>query len=272
MGPGPPPRRFDALGASCLPRPSAQRVAARRPSCAFAPLQRRPPQPRPLPSARAPTRHSGLSLLSFVCPATRSKVPAARKRGSTRAPRPRARFGYLLRGPSPRPCRRAKRRSVHGLLPSGRSLRAAAAPLGVAALLSLPAPAPHPRVHAGARPASGPCSRHGSVRSPSLAGRPSVPSWPSPLQSVHSLRPGAALSSRGLPSYPTHGLTLQPGRVSGSCEAEGTAGPSPDCRLSWGSSPCDCRGVASAGAGGWLMVSPRAGRAACAALPTVCTP
>lgn len=101
-------------------------------------------------------------------------------------PRPAATSGVWLppSRPSPTSSRRAKRRSVPGLPPSGRSLRAAAAPSGVAALWALPAPAPHRVVRAGTRSPSGPCSRRGSVRSPPLAGRPSGPSWGSPLQSV----------------------------------------------------------------------------------------
>jgi hypothetical protein len=46
-------------------------------------------------------------------------------------------------------------------------------------------------------------------------------------------------------------------------------GPFPDCRLSWGSSPSDCRGAPFTGAEGGLMVSPRVGCAAFAAVPTL---
>lgn len=55
--------------------------------------------------------------------------------------------------------------TLQGLFPV-----AARAPLGVAALLALPAHAPHDEVHARDRPTSGPCSRHGSVLSPVLGG------------------------------------------------------------------------------------------------------
>jgi hypothetical protein len=100
---------------------------------------------------------------------------------------------------------------------------AAVPPLGGPALLSLPALAPHREVHTRTRSASGLSSRHGLVRSPTLADRPSRPSWGSPLQSVLPIRPGTALWSRGLPSHPPHELTSQLGRVTGSCEANGSA-------------------------------------------------
>jgi hypothetical protein len=57
---------------------------------------------------------------------------------------------------------------------------------------------------------------------------------------------------------PFGGSTCIPAWVTGSCDASGSAGPSPDCRLSWGFAPSDRHGAPHIVPGGGLMVSPRA--------------
>lgn len=175
-------------------RPPARPKPREGPPCAFVPLQRRPSQPRAVPPTRRPARRTAQPLLGFRRPTTQSRSNSAcRPRFHPRSSGRVRRFGYLLRDSAVvLPAREAPER------PWASPFRAfppcaAVPPFGGPALVTLPAPAPHREVHAETRPSSGPCSRHGSVPSPTLAGRPSVPSWGFPLQSVRSIRPGAAL-------------------------------------------------------------------------------
>lgn len=204
-----------------LPRSRSHARALPTLSCPFRGVRRSPARSR-----RPVGRLDRPCNLSWASSALRHDLGAMARddRGSTRGP-PVACGGLATScatSPSPLPAREAPERPW--AFPFRASSPCAAVPLFRGpALLSLPVLAPHREVHTRTRSASGLCSRHGLVRSPTLAGRPSMPSWGSPLQSLLPIRPGAALWSRGLPSHPPHGLTSQPGRVTGSCEANGSA-------------------------------------------------
>jgi hypothetical protein len=79
---------------------------------------------------------------------------------------------------------------------------AARAPLGVAALLALSAPAPHRGVHTGARSPPGLCSRHGSVPSSVLV-RPTVAALLGFTPSERSLHPSGRVALVARPPLPS---------------------------------------------------------------------
>lgn len=110
------------------PRPSARPKPRGDPPCAFAPLQRHPAKPRKVPRARGRACRTLLPLLGSCGPTTHSRCADLHGRGSRHDPRPRAGFGYPLRGTGRRACRRAKRRSVLGLHPPGLVPRGGASP------------------------------------------------------------------------------------------------------------------------------------------------
>jgi hypothetical protein len=247
------------VGGSCSGTSHAAEAGA-GPPCAFVPLQR--PVPRtPHRGVAAPTRRPGdpprdaaSRGLSFPTTRTRSAVPHEGG-GSLRRRVPRPRFGYLLRGVHRRPCRRSRRRSVHGILPSRlRSSRTMGAPLGVPALLTLPA-ARFPgrkRTRPAAFRASFPRRVRARHRVPEGT-RPPMPSWASPLQSIPPIRPGHRFWSRRRPSRPRAGRRPCPPGPQGFADRMGRPGPSPDCRLSWGFAPCDRHGAPSTGPGSGCM-------------------
>lgn len=106
----------------------------------------------------------------------------------------------------------------------------------------------------------------------SLGDRPSLPSWGFPPQS-HPIRPGTALWSRGLPSHPSRRADVparQGLKVSRNRRGRGIRLRMP--QLSRGCSPHGGRGAPFAGAGDWLMSSPRSGCAACTAVPLLSIP
>jgi hypothetical protein len=119
MGSGPPVRRFNARRACvrCGPPRDRSRVAT-LPVLSFL---FRGVRPSPARSRRPVGRLVGPCSLSWASAALRHTLgPVARDdRGSRRDPRPRSGFGYPLRGAHHLPSRRAKRRSVLGLHPSG---------------------------------------------------------------------------------------------------------------------------------------------------------
>lgn len=177
------------------PKPIAALLALSRPF--------RGPSPQPRTGPRGPWgRRPMLPLLSFL--ALRHDLEAADPLpadGSLRRPVPRPGFGHPLRGVHHRPYRRAKRRSVPGLLPS-RPDHVAAVPL------SRPLPSwrfrGRPPAEAGRRPCapSGPSSRDGAGIRPARARPRSLPGIP-PLQSLPSPRPGGRFRSRRRPSHPS---------------------------------------------------------------------
>jgi hypothetical protein len=236
------------------------------------PFKGRHPSPA---RSRAPVgAHGGPCSLSWASSTLRRTLGRGKRddRGSRRDPRPRAGFGYPLRGTPPTTSRRAKRRSVLGLHPPGLVPRARRELLSE----SLPSWRYRParrtvRCARGRGRLQGLALATGPYRHRSLGDRPSLPSWVLPPQR-RSNRSGTALWSRGLPSHPVPVLTSQHGRVSGSRDADGVDGPSPDLRLSRGSSPHDCRGTPFIGVGGWLIASPRGGCTALAAVPSLFTP
>jgi hypothetical protein len=203
MGSGPPVRRFDALRACvrCGP-PCGRSRAATLPALALPcrGVRRSPARSRaPVGAPRGPCTHSwGYAALRRSLGGTMRDG-----RGSRRDPRPRAGFGYPLRGTHRPTSRRAKRRSVHGLLPSGLVPRARRELLSE----SLPSWRCRParrtvrctrergRLQGLALGTDPNCHR-------SLGDRSSLPSWGSPPQSYVPIRSGTALWSRGLPSHP----------------------------------------------------------------------
>jgi len=219
-----PVRRFNAHRAQ-LDATSHAAEATRGPSIRFpAPSEASVTAPHgPASPWAGSTDHAtspGLSVpfdtISVRCRVT-TAVPTAAHRPRTEVWLPPAR-------PLHRPSRRAKRRSVHGLSPSGLPPRARRCPLSGA----LPSCRCQPsrrtvRCTRGRGRLQGFVLGTGSFGHRPLRAGPSMPSWGSPLQSLLPIRPGAALWSRGLPSHPPHGLTSQPGRVTGSCEANGSA-------------------------------------------------
>ena len=120
-----------------------------------------------------------------------------------------------------------------GFTLQGLLLAAIGAPLGVPALLTLPAgPAP-PRGGTGtAWPPSGPCSGNEFVLAPEPQGfRPSIPSWVSSFQSVLPFNLALAFIAAP-PLSPSGGFTFRPARASGYRGVNESDGPSPDHRLS----------------------------------------
>lgn len=223
MGSVPPLRRFNALEA-CLRCDLLRDPRVRQgPFRAFVPLQRRSPQPRPVPPVREPARRTEQPLLGFCCPTTQSESVGVADRGSTRDPMAACGVWLPPARPVPTSYRRAKRRSIHGLPPSGPSPRArcgssrSRCPPGVTGRRAAPGGARgdaadfRALLSARVRSVTVPC---GTAVDALLGFIPPEPSLP-------PSRP--ALWSRGLPSYPTHGLTSQPGGVPGSSEAGGSA-------------------------------------------------
>jgi hypothetical protein len=179
-----------------LPRSRSRARALHTLSCPFRGVRLSPAWSR-----RPVGRLDGPCNLSWAFVALRHNLGAMARddRGSTRGPP--AAYGGLATScataPSPLPAREAPERPWASPFRAS-SPCAAVPPLRGPALLSLPALAPHREVHTRTRSASGLCSRHGLVRSPTLAGRPSMPSWDSPLQSLLPIRPGTALWSRAV--------------------------------------------------------------------------
>jgi hypothetical protein len=187
---------------------------------------------------------------------------------------PRPRFEHLHRGVHHHPCRRlsAPERpwaspfkafsssrwvSLSGPLPSCRSSRRFAAPpwgAGGRELLQgfLPGSSScWPRIPEGTRTVDAFLGFTRPEPSPPPSRRPAFGRGASPR--THS-----------------SGVTSTSACVTGSLGTEGSAGPSRDCRLSSGLSPCDRRGAAALGVGGGLMVSPHGSGALQAARTDPC--
>jgi hypothetical protein len=141
--------------------------------------------------------------------------------------------------------------SLQGVL-----LVAAGTPLGGLALLALPRSiAPGGTTARGRLQGLDLATRAFGRRAPKNPTAATFLGFTPPELSPHPF--GHALWSRCRPSHPFGGATSRPARVSGLREADESACPSPDCRLSWGSLPSDRRGTPFAGSGGGLMDSPR---------------
>jgi len=256
MGSVRPARRFDALRVHSRSnlRPAE---AGRGPPCAFAPLPRSI-SAAPHRTARPVGPPSDASSPELLRPTTRSRVggPVARRRIP---PSPRATSGVWLppsrRPPPTLPAREAPERPWAS--PFEACPRRGRAPLEACALLGL-SRRTHPPKRAGVRehlqglvlatwPGSDPC---GPDPRTSLGFSPPEPSPPSSGRSLCFAMPT-------LP--PFGGYTFLPTWVSGPCEATGSAGPSRDCRLSWGFAPSDRHGAPFTVAGGGLMALPRTG-------------
>lgn len=202
MGSGPPVRRFNARRACvrCGPPRDRSRVATLPVlSLSFRGVRRSPARSR-----RPVGQLVGPCSLSWASTALRHNLgPVARDdRGSRRDPRPRTGFGYPLHGAHHLPSRRAKRRSVLGLLPSGLLPRARRELLSE----SLPSWRYRPARHTvRCRRERGHLQGLALGTDPywhrSLGDRPSLPSWAYPPQSNFPIRSGTALWSRGLPSH-----------------------------------------------------------------------
>lgn len=204
-----------------LPRSRSHARALHTLSCPFRGVRRSPARSR-----RPVGRHGEPCNLSWALSALRHTLGAMKRddRGSNRGPAGRVEVWLPPARPLHRPSRRAKRRSVHGLSPSGRSPRARWCPLSGALPSCRYRPARRTvKCTRGRDRLQGFVLGTGSFGHRPLRAGPSRPSWGSPLQSLLPIRPGTALWSRGLPSHPTHGLTSQPGGVTGSCEADGSA-------------------------------------------------
>jgi hypothetical protein len=264
MGSARPVRRFNALRAHSLAGlPAAE--AAGGPPCAFAPLQRTtfevPPGPAdPKAGMSDPTPSPGLcdptALSRGGGPVCRARLP----------PHTRAESGVWLPpsrlSPPLLPAREAPERpwaSPFKVFSSSRQ-----APLSGA----LPSWRYRVRSHRGVRLFTADFRASISRRERSVVGlrrtRPSLPSWDSPLQSFHLIRSGMRFGRAAGP--PTHSAGRRPGPPGsqGFAKRMNRLGPSPDCRLSWGSLPFDRRGTPFAGSGGGLMDSPRARLRVCA--------
>jgi hypothetical protein len=246
---------------AAFPRPSGDRrsdvrtaEAARGPSCAFAPLQRSIAA-GPHRTAEPCGSADDASSPELHCPTTQSRAggPVASD-ASPRRSVPRPGFGYPLRGVHRRPYRRTRRRSIPGLRPSRlRSRRpypsrGPCRPDVLARRISLAGGAPASAFTALLSSRVGDPDPRGPESSSFLGLSPSEPSPPPSGPSLVVARPA-------LP--PLRGVTFRPARVSGPYEAEGSAGPSPDCRLPWGFAPSDRHGAPFVAPGSGLMVSPR---------------
>ena len=223
MGSTPPARRFDARRA-VFDATSRAAEAVRGPSLRFrAPSEASVAAPcrpaDPWAGSSDDTTSPGL-LLPYDTVSERRRVPTA--------------VPTAILGPhgglappcatSPSSSRRAKRRSVHGLHPSGLSLRARRCLLSEA-LPSWRCRSPRRTVRCtqerdrlqGVALGTGPFGRR-SLRI-GRRGPLGVPPSRAFSPSVRAQRFG----SRGLPSHPGHELTSQLGGVTGSCEAERSA-------------------------------------------------
>jgi len=223
MGSVPPLRRFNALEACVRYDLLRDPRVMQGPFRAFVPLQRRSPQPRPVPPVREPARRTEQPLLGFCCPTTRSRSAGIADRGSTRDPT--AACGVWLPPARPAadvlPAREAPER------PWASPFRAF--PPCAPRLLSEPLPSWRSR----SPRRTGWCTRDASdfrallsarVRSVTVPCGTAVDALVGFLPPEPSLPPSRpALWSRGLPSYPLHELTSQPGVVPGSSEAGGSA-------------------------------------------------
>lgn len=270
-----PVRRFNALRVVIL-RASARPKPGIGPPCAFVPLQRRvptAPHRSVVPATRRSTGDLPCDAASpgFPCPTTQSRTggpavvtadpsaAACHVRGlatpfaaSTTDP-PGAQgagasMGFALQGV-------LLEREIHPFR--------GPCPPDVAGR-----PASRGR-RSGRRPPSGPCSRDEFVLPPDSRRNPAVdaflgfsPPEPSPHPPGLSLVVTMpALSSSG-------GMTSLPAWTTGLRGSDGSAGPFPDCQLSWGSAPCDRHGTPSTVPGSGLMVSPHAGRRVLDTTPT----
>ena len=273
MGSVRPARRFDAHRAYAEVRLPSRLAPDGGPPCTFALLQR----PIATPPHRPADPKTGLpddaSSPGLSCPTTRAGAVDPRSAGL------------------PAPLRAA---SEVWLPPSRRPPPPLPTPEGVGASMGFPLQGLAPRVDR--RPSRAPCPRVvGRVDSPRPHGeradavdfRASLPTRsrasPDPLRDpsrrcLPGVVPSRAFSpsapdirfgSRSLPSHALGGVTSRLACVSGSSEAEGSACPSRDRRLSWGLPPHDRRGVARTGTGCGLMVSPRRSGALQAARSTL---
>jgi hypothetical protein len=257
MGSVRPARRFHAHRVHS--RPSLRPAEADRgPPCAFAPLQRSI-FAAPHRTARPEGPASDASSPELLCPTALSKSggPVGLDGRSLRHPVPRPGFGYPHRGLHHHSSRRTRRRSTLGLLPS-RPDRVAAVPLS--------GPLPSWRFRGAPTRRSGLTSTCAFRASFSRRSRESDRLGPDPRTSLGFTPPEPSLPSSGhslsvaMPALaPSGGYTLIPTRVTGLYEATGSAGPFPDCRLSWGFAPSDRRGAPYIDPEGWLIASPCAG-------------
>jgi len=104
-------------------RPLRRPKPSEGPPCACVPLQRHPSQPRTVPPTRGSARRTVLPFLGFGALRHTLGIPARADRGSTRDPPVACEVWLPPARPLRDPYRRAKRRSVHGLPPTGRSPR-----------------------------------------------------------------------------------------------------------------------------------------------------
>jgi hypothetical protein len=258
MGSARPVRRFDALRAHSW-------QAFRRPKSPEAPLalsrpfRGLPPRSRKAPPTRRSACRILLPLMDFLTLRhTRGTVVPFAVHGSRRRRVPSPGFGYPPLGVHHRPYRRAKRRSALGLLPSRPSPRRGRRPFRGPGPLGVTAASPHRGVRRDTADFRALISRRARSGIGLRRTRPSMPSWDSPLQSLLPIRSGMRFGRAAGP--PTHLAGRRPGPPGsqGFAKRMDRLGPSPDCRLSWGSLPFDRRGAPFAGSGGGLMDSPRA--------------
>jgi hypothetical protein len=216
--------------------------------------------------------------MSDPAPSPELACPTARSRGGGPVcrprlpPRTRAESGVWLppsrRTPPSLPAREAPERPWASPFKAFSSSRQA--PLSGA----LPSWRCHGRSHRGVRLHAADFRASISRRARSVVGlrrtRPSMPSWDSPLQSLLPIRSGMRFDRAAGP--PTHLAGRRPGPPGsqGFAKRMDRLGPSPDCRLSWGSLPFDRRGAPFAGSGGGLMDSPRARCRVCTAPHAPC--
>jgi hypothetical protein len=204
----------------------------------------RPADDAPSPELSHPTTHS-----EGGGPVDGRRVPAP----------PRATSGVWLppsrRPPPPLPAREAPERPWAS--PFKASLARGGTPLGATALLTFLRRA-SPLREALRRPPSGPSSRRELGSDPRGPDTTSFLGFPPPESSPPPAGPSLVIARPALP--PLGRVTSLPAWVSGPCDTEGSAGPFPDCRLSWGFAPSDRRGAPYAVSGSGLMVSPRGGR------------
>jgi hypothetical protein len=240
-----PARRFDALRVrrSGAPEPV---LPGRGPPIRF----RSPSEARhrtPAPSRRA-NRLGGRCFLSWAfspydtC-GTADPLGMAGSPAPDRVPRPR--FLHLLRGVHHRPSRRPKAPERPWASPfKAFSSRPMGAPLGVPALVPFPA-----SVRRSPWGADGRGRLQGLVPgASSFAARPCgrerrcLPGV-SPSRAFALSVPAIALVRAASP-FARRGVTFTTARALGCSGTERSAGPSRDCRPSWGFPPCDRRGAA----------------------------
>jgi len=261
MGSVRPARRFDAhraLGTGTCATGSLRPAAPLALSLSCRGPSR---HPRTVPPTRRPARRTMLPSLGFL--AVRH-VPGRRTRLPRSLPAPQRAASEVWVPPSRRappslrtPC--GARASI-GFTLQGLLLASSAPPLGGrcprgVARVDSPRP-PGERADAVGFRASIPARMRSGRRVPKDPARRCLPGF---LPPERSPPPSWGAAFHGGASPRTRWAVRRPGGacVSGSCGAEGWAGPSRGRRLSWVSSPYDRRGHVPTGAEGGLMASPR---------------